>query len=96
MYRCGGNYKNHGQVIFSNPNNKSLELVNAVITQALQYEEPWFYVNDWKLPDLHFEKWDNELDHTFHEFESIEYTNNPPNDTRSIEEFLEQLSVVSG
>ena len=92
MYRDGANYKNHGEVIFNNPNNKSLELVTAIIKTALQFEEPWFYVNEWGLPDLHFDKWDDETDHTFHEFEDVEYTEEPPTDTRSINEFLQRLS----
>lgn len=92
LYRCGGNYKNRGEVIFSNPNSKSLALVEAVIKSALQYEEPWFYANQWGLPDLHFDKWDNELDVTWHDYEGIEFTPLPATDARTIDEFIHILT----
>jgi hypothetical protein len=88
LYRCGGNYKNYGEVIFSNPEYLTIEEVEAAIQAALQFEEPWFYPNQWGLPDLHFPKWDPELDHTFHEYEGVEYTHLPATDVRSIRQFI--------
>ena len=52
---------------------------------------------------LYFEKWHNEIDHLFHEFENIEYTlsrhsaltkaaNQPATDARSIDEFMATLN----
>jgi hypothetical protein len=29
------------------------------------------------VPDLHTHLWDNDLDHTFHEFEGLAYTDEP-------------------
>jgi len=73
LYRDGGNYKKSGFAIFANPDNIALLELEALIRSKL-IDHEWFYVDQWKLPDLHFDTWDNELDHTFHEFESIEYT----------------------
>jgi len=47
----------------------------------------WFYASQWQLPDLHFNAWCDETDHTFHEFESVEYTNEAPNTLLILAEF---------
>ncbi len=73
LYRDAGNYKNYGQVIFANPNNLSLEQVTELIKSKL-IDGQWFYAKEWGMPDLHFDRWDEELDHGFHEFEGVEFT----------------------
>jgi hypothetical protein len=73
LYRDGANYKNHSFVIFNNPTNIALAEVEKSIQQKL-IEDTWFYADKWNLPDLHFGTWDNKIDHTWHEFESIEFT----------------------
>ncbi|MEO7211667.1 hypothetical protein [Mucilaginibacter sp.] len=78
LYRDAGNYKNYGSVVFANPDNISL-LDLEIFIRANLIEEQWFYNHLWHVPDLHFGTWDNELDHTYHEFESIEYTDEPVN-----------------
>ncbi|OKS89042.1 hypothetical protein [Mucilaginibacter polytrichastri] len=35
-----------------------------------------------------FNTWDSETDHTFHEFESVEYTDEPPNTLLNLGEFI--------
>jgi hypothetical protein len=88
MYRDGANYKNHGEAIFTNPENIALQEAEKAIKAKL-ISEKYFYVNEWGLKDLHFEKWDNEIDHTWHEFVELEYTDEPPTDDRTLKEFLE-------
>ena len=73
LYRDAGNYKNYGHVIFANPNNLSLEQVMDLIKPKL-IDGTWFYAKELGLPDLHFDRWDEELDHGFHEFEGVEFT----------------------
>ncbi|MFN8322319.1 MAG: hypothetical protein U0T74_06625 [Chitinophagales bacterium] len=90
MYRDGANYKNHGEVVFANPQKLELSSITTAIESAL-IDGAWFYVKPWNLPDLHFEKWDDDIDHTFHEFESVSYTNELPTDNRTIEQFLLQI-----
>ncbi|MDP9047888.1 MAG: hypothetical protein M3N14_07110 [Bacteroidota bacterium] len=87
LYRDGGNYKNYSSVIFANPDNIDLAELEALIKSKLIYGE-WFYVNEWKLPDLHFGTWDNEIDHTFHEFESLENTDDAATKDFSLDEFM--------
>ena len=73
LYRDGANYKNWGWEVFSNNEGITIAEVNNAIRDAL-IDEQWFYVDKWKLPDLHFEKWDNETDHLWHEFDCVEET----------------------
>ena len=89
LYRDGANYKQFGQVIFINDKKISVEEIRETIKGYL-IDELWFYANKWNIPDLHFTeyKWDEEIDHSWHEFESIEETNEAITDNRSIGEFL--------
>ena len=90
LYRDGANYKNYSFVIFQNPQNITIEDLLDLIKSKL-IEEAWFYANQWKLPDLHFGKWNNEFDHTYHEFESIEYTNEALNSESTLAEFINTI-----
>lgn len=78
LYRDGGNYKTYGSVVFANPENYSLGELEAVIRARL-IDGLWFYAHEWGVSDLHSQPWDNELDHYFHEFESLEFTRDAPN-----------------
>lgn len=72
-YRDGANYKNHSFVILNSLTDLALAELESIIQQKL-IEDTWFYADKWNLPDLHFGMWDNEIDHTWHEFESVEFT----------------------
>jgi hypothetical protein len=78
LYRDASNYKNFGFLVFENFDNLHLSELQALIQSKL-IDGMWFYAGQWQLPDLHFNSWCDKTDHTFHEFESIEYTNEPPN-----------------
>jgi hypothetical protein len=94
MYRDYANYKNHGEVIFSNAENLSLDEVEKQLRSMLK-DDTWFYVSKWGLKDLHFEKYDDEIDHAFHEFESLELTNEEPTEQNSIKSFLAGIKFSS-
>ncbi len=83
LYRDAGNYKNYGSVIFANPNNLSLEHLLELIRPKL-IDGTWFHAKEWGLPDLHFDRWDEELDHGFHEFEGVEFTEEEVNSLYSL------------
>ena len=87
LYRDGANYKNFSSVIFDNPDNINIDVLLKIIKLKL-IDETWFYVHQWNLPDLYFAKWNNEFDHTWHEFESIEYTSEAPNTEIKLTEFI--------
>jgi len=94
MYRDGGNYKNHGEAIFANPDDVDIEEATKNIKSIL-FDGEWFYVNEWGLKDLHFETWDNEIDHTWHEFVALEPTDEPVTDMRTFKTFLEGIYFPS-
>ena len=78
LYRDSRNYKKFGSVIFANPTNIELAEVESLFKSKLIYEL-WFHANEWNLPELFPEYLDFRIDPTWHEFENIEYTNEPEN-----------------
>lgn len=69
LYRDAGNYKNWGEVVFSNTQAIPIDQINERI-ESLLIDKQNFVASDLKLPDLHFEKHDPASDHSWHEFSS--------------------------
>lgn len=90
LYRDGGNYKQYGSIIFSNPTGLNIDELMLLLKQKL-IDEQFFYANKWNLPDLHFPNWNVQLDHNFHEFERIEYTVEPANTLINLAEFVKLI-----
>ena len=88
-YRDYANYKNYGEAIFSNPDNLSVEHIDATLRANLLDGE-WLYAIRWGLKDLHFEKYDDENDHPYHEYIDIELTEATATDG-NVTEFLERV-----
>ena len=93
LYRDYANYKNWGEAIFSNPDNLSLEHIDATLRANLMDGE-WFYASRWGLKDLHFDKYDDEDDHPYHEFVNVEFTDDAATDG-GVTEFL-QRAIKAG
>jgi hypothetical protein len=72
-YRDGANYHNNSCEVFSNAQSLPLQEIQGRIKTRL-IDDLWFYVEKWRLKDLHFATWDNEIDVTWHEFVSVEET----------------------
>ncbi|QNL47884.1 hypothetical protein H8S90_13755 [Olivibacter sp. SDN3] len=90
MYRDGANYKNHGEVIMYNPEN--LSVIDAThIIHANLIDEMYFYAYELGVPDLHFSHWNNQYDHSWHEFVSLEETQESATTKQSLSEFLNCL-----
>ncbi|PQJ10118.1 hypothetical protein CJD36_015590 [Flavipsychrobacter stenotrophus] len=90
LYRDGANYKRYGKVVFENTSLLPLHKIGTAIIASL-IEGEWFYAKKWNLPDLHFDKWDNEIDHDYHEYSGIEETEEQPTQG-DISDFLKQIS----
>ena len=73
LYRDGGNYKQNHFEIFSNAEGLSIEAIDWAIRKAL-IEQGWFFANEWKLRDLHLYRWDETIDHNWHEYDCVELT----------------------
>ena len=92
LYRDGSNYKQFGYVVFSNPNKVEVKIIRAIINESL-IDGEFFIADKWGMPSLFFEM-QNEDDHEWHEFESIEITNESPNTALPIEDFISNLEKV--
>lgn len=55
-------------------------------------ETEFFIPEDWDIPRLNFESYVPELDHQWHQYESIELSLESPTDRRDLNEFLEMIS----
>jgi hypothetical protein len=92
LYRDAGNYKNWGEVFFFNPNNLTVELITSMAEKAL-IDKSFFVADSMSIPDLHFEEYNPQLDHDWHEFHAFTSTEEAPNDllNRNIEDFIKSL-----
>lgn len=88
LYRDGCNYKKYDFVIFANPDNIELSEIENILKSKLIWGE-WFYADEWKLPELFLPFFDFKIDPTWHEFESVEYTDKVPNSAVGLGEFIE-------
>ena len=87
LYRDAGNYKQFSDIVFTNKNSLSLQEIELAIRKNL-IEGEFFIPEKWNTPRLSFEDYSPELDHDYHEFESLEVTNEPPTENCDISNFL--------
>jgi len=98
MYRDSGNFKQHGAVAFSNPNNRPLREIEADIRKCL-IEGECFSHEEWQVPDLHTVKpgsppFMKKIRYPYHEFIGIKLVENPLNTPgESIDEFLFRIAA---
>lgn len=93
-YRDPGNYKVFGYVIFANPDEYTLDFVENSIRPSL-IDSEFFDPTIWNLPRLKFNDLISDADHSWNEYESIEYTSERSTQEKSITEFLEFISKGS-
>lgn len=86
-YRDYANYKKYSEIVFSNPSNKPIQEIEQFVLDHL-FDDKLFYSTEWKVPDLHFDEWDPDIDHFVHEFVSLNETEEEPSMTMTLEEFL--------
>jgi hypothetical protein len=98
LYRDAGNYKQWGAIIFSNPEEYTLQKTLTLLTSAF-LPDGIFSARQVRIPELFMYSRGNATsdDHCFHEFYSIEFTTKPASDihSRSIAEFLVEVSAAA-
>jgi hypothetical protein len=94
LYRDAGNNKIWSNVIFSNKTDIDLGKLDTDIKNAL-IDGEFFVAKEVAIPVLRFERYDEDLDHGWHEYFSVIKTDEYPNDemSRDISEFLEMLKI---
>jgi len=86
LYRDGGNNKKFNSLVFTSRGYIDLIKFESLIRSKL-IDGVWFHANIWDLPDLHFNDWDNDLDHQWHEFDGVEFTDEKQNLSYDLSEF---------
>src|ERR1700744_3661591 len=94
LYRDGANFKNYNAIIFDNSNDIDLIEFEKLIRSKL-IDGVWFYVNEWKLPNLHFNPQIEEIDHAWHEFERVEYSDELLNPPLDLNDFIESIKKTN-
>jgi len=89
LYRDVGNYKAFSSEVFSNPSKLNIKEIEERIRIAL-IDEQFFDPLAWGITRLEIAEWDDELDHEWHEFLSVERTGKLA--TKSI---LQLLSMIN-
>jgi hypothetical protein len=92
-YRDAGNYRVSGDEVFTNPDSLSLLEIESKIKDALISSE-FFDPSDWKVKRLKHQDWIPELDHTWNNFDSVDYCDESPTNSFSITEFLKLISTI--
>ena len=98
LYRDAGNYKKWGDVTFSNSEKMTAEEVSSRLRKAFD-SGSLFIAAQIKIPEVFlFPEWDLSLDdHCFHEFVSVELSDESTSDQRrrSIKSFVEEVESES-
>ncbi len=82
MYRDAGNYKQHGAVVLSNTEGLGIE--SAEIRLRAMCDGDCFNAAQVGLHEPFFEDGATDDDHAWHEFVSLEATQDEPTDVRSL------------
>ena len=90
-YRDAANYKEYGVVIFSNPNQLSIDTILEKLKESL-IDHEYFIAVACKIPLIHSFPFDLELDHEWYELDYLEETSELITDNRSIEIFIKDCS----
>lgn len=93
LYRDAGNYKVWGFEIFSNPDSLDLSYIESEIRKSL-IDGEFFDPKEWKVTRLKHDDWVPELDHTWNEYSSIEFTNERTTVPYSVTEFLAAIAKI--
>ena len=91
LYRDAGNFKLHGATVFSNPEDIPVSEIEKQIKSRL-IDGEFFEPSKWGVAPLGFETWNDELDHSWNEYESIQITSEEPTFNKTIATFLRDIS----
>lgn len=98
LYRDAGNYKSWGATVFVNPDGLSLYEIENRLKKAFFHREV-FIASQIGIHGVFMYTIDNptEDDHCFHEFDTVELTNETSDDlyNRTIKNFVEQVEIES-
>jgi hypothetical protein len=91
LYRDGANYKNWGEVVFKSISGLDLNELERQIVDGL-IDGQNFIAERVAVPTLYFSNHDASVDHSWHEFVGMSWTNKSPTQSNSIEQFIARLT----
>ncbi|MCI5113306.1 MAG: hypothetical protein D3913_12090 [Candidatus Electrothrix sp. LOE1_4_5] len=96
LYRDAGNNKIYNDIVVANKKGTETEVLKRRIRNVLISGE-FFIAKKSSLPKLQFPKYDEEFDHDWYEFSSLEDTDCVENDIlhRDIAELINNLEMAS-
>jgi len=98
LYRDGSNYKSWGEVIFSNPDQLTLNGIESKLLDAF-LSDKLFVTSQISIPEkfLFVSGKFTKFDHCYHEFDKVEISQEAPTDdlNRSITDFLKDVELAS-
>lgn len=98
LYRDGASFKSWGEVIFSNTDELSLNVIETKLTDAF-LPDKLFIARQISIPEkfLFIDREITKFDHCFHEFDCVEVCQENPTDelNRSITGFLKVVELAS-
>ena len=99
QYRDAHGSKRCAYVIFANPDNLKPEEIELRLERAL-WEGEFFVADQIRIPEVFLYldgTLDDELDHCFHHFDSVDLTSETPTDkyNRSIRQFIREVEDQS-
>jgi hypothetical protein len=94
LYRDGSNYTSWAEIVFGNPNDLSLLYVDKNLRSFFE-QDGLFIASRIRIPEvfLYLKGSITEFDHCYHEFFSVESSDEIPTDSRTINTFLGQVKL---
>jgi hypothetical protein len=98
LYRDGANYKSWGDIVFTNPDQLTLDEIEERLDIAFLVDR-LFVAHQISVPEkflFHDGKF-TKFDHCYHEFDAVEICEENPTDelNRSITDFLKDVELTS-
>jgi hypothetical protein len=98
LYRDGANYKSWGDVVFTNPDQLSVNEVEKRLVSVF-LPDKLFVASQISIPEkfLFLERKFTKNDHCYHEFDSVELCQENSTDSlnRSITDFLKEVELIA-
>lgn len=98
LYRDGANYKSWGEVVFTNPEQLTVDEIETRLTGAFLLDN-LFIASQVSVPEkfLFVSGKFTKFDHCYHEFDNVEICQEDPTDdlNRSITDFLKDVELTA-
>ena len=92
LYRDGANYKNWGEVVLRTTTTHELSEIEQRIRDEL-IDGTNFVAEEIDIPTLYFATRDKTIDHWWHEYSGVSWTDKAPSNPDTIEELIAKLAT---